>query len=682
MFVTKSRANYALGEREMALSFTEILIPAANLGECNPTVDIHNVSYIHASFALSSEAQKNKPEYFGEGMVSTMLPYLQQDNYDRDRRLRAFKVAVLENENLKATVLTELGGRLYSLYDKKAGKEILYTNPVFQPANLSLRNAWFSGGVEWNVSIKGHNPLTCSPLFVAKVKANGEEGLRVYEYERKRKIVYSIDFFLPKNSETLLVIPKIENTEDEQKFCYWWSNIAVPEEEKTRVIVPASKAFVSSYDKNRYFVDYLSVPTIDGRDTSYPSNARCSNDFFYDIPKDEEKWIASVDGNGEGLIQVSTSFLKGRKMFIWGRGEGGKNWQRFLTDEKTGGYVEIQAGLTHTQMQHLPLLPRTTWSWIEAYGKVSVGSSAHGEYDEAVRKTKSELQKMFPGGIEKTLETLKDAYGNAKIVQIMQYGSGWGALENELNALCGKDKISSDCPFDEGSLGEEQAPFYALIKNGFMQERDEKKAIKGYGSGETLKKLLEKSLQREEGDNWFSRYHLGVVCFGLEQEDEAREHWEKSLERKPNGWAMRNLAMLDKKDGKRERAVEQMLKAVELMPHFSLYKDCAMMLIWAEEYERCINLVDSAPVEMLANGRLLYYKAYCLHKVGKNAEASEIINQDFIMSDIKEGELSISELWYRVYGELLFGNENITEEEKIKGVDEKMPLGKLDFRMH
>ncbi len=666
----------------MALFFTEILIPAANLGECNPTVDINNVSYIHASFALSEEAQKQKPEFFGEGMVKTMLPYLQQDNYDRDRSVKAFKVAVLENENLKATVLTEFGGRLYSLLDKKKGKELLYTNPVFQPANLSLRNAWFSGGVEWNVSIKGHNPLTCSPLFVAKVEANGEEGLRVYEYERKRRIVYSIDFFLPKGGETLLVLPRIENTENERKFCYWWSNVAFPEEEKTRVIVPADKSFVSSYNKNKYFIDYLSVPIIDGRDTSYPSNARCSNDYFYDIPQEEEKWIVAVDGNGDGLVQASTSFMKGRKMFVWGRGEGGKNWQRFLTDEKSGGYVEIQAGLTHTQMQHLPLNPRTTWSWVEAYGRVSVGERAHGDYASAVKATKEELAKIFPNGVEKTLDEQRKAYGNARILQIVQYGSGWGALENEINAIYGKEKISEDCLFEEGSIGEEQEPFYELVKNGFMKERDEKLPIKGYCSGEGIKKLLEKSLNEEEGDNWFSRYHLGVVCFELGQEKEAREHWEKSFEKKKNGWAIRNLAMLDKKENDTLGAVEKMLNAVKLTPHFSIYKDCAMTLIWAKEYERCITLVDKAPAEMLSNGRLSYYKAYCLHKLGKNIEASKIINQDFIMNDIKEGELSVSELWYGVYGELLFGGETMTEEEKIKGVDEKKPLGKLDFRMH
>lgn len=268
----------------MSLIFTELNILSSDLGGCNPTVDINNVSYIHASYVLSESAKKRKPEFFGEGMVDSMLPYLQQDNYGRELSLKPFKVAILENENLKAIILTELGGRLYSLTDKNSGRELLYKNPVFRPANLSLRNAWFSGGVEWNVSIKGHNPLTCSPLFAVVVEAGGEEGLRVYEFERKRRVVYSVDFFLPKGSETLLVIPRIENTENKDKYTYWWSNIAVPEEDETRVIVPAENAFVSSYLKNEYYVDYVGVPVIDGRDTSYPSNALQSNDFFYDIP--------------------------------------------------------------------------------------------------------------------------------------------------------------------------------------------------------------------------------------------------------------------------------------------------------------------------------------------------------------------------------------------------------------
>lgn len=102
-------------------------------------------------------------------MISTMLPYCQQDGYNRDREEKVFKSVVIENEYLKAVFLPELGGRLWSLVDKTRDRELLYCNPVFQPGNLALRNAWFSGGVEFNVSIKGHNPLTCDPLFAQKI---------------------------------------------------------------------------------------------------------------------------------------------------------------------------------------------------------------------------------------------------------------------------------------------------------------------------------------------------------------------------------------------------------------------------------------------------------------------------------------------------------------------------------
>ena len=68
----------------------------------------------------------------------------------------------LGNEILKATFLPELGGRLISLLHKPLGRELLNRNPVFQPANLAIRNAWFSGGIEWNIGQLGHTFSTCS----------------------------------------------------------------------------------------------------------------------------------------------------------------------------------------------------------------------------------------------------------------------------------------------------------------------------------------------------------------------------------------------------------------------------------------------------------------------------------------------------------------------------------------
>ena len=84
---------------------------------------------------------------------------------------------------MKATFLPELGGRLYSLFDKENQRELLFTNPILQFANLSILNAWFSGGIEWNMGQYGHTFGTCSPVHIAKlIDEDVHEFIRIYDY--------------------------------------------------------------------------------------------------------------------------------------------------------------------------------------------------------------------------------------------------------------------------------------------------------------------------------------------------------------------------------------------------------------------------------------------------------------------------------------------------------------------
>ena len=49
---------------------------------------------------------------------------------------------ILENDCLRASFAPLMGGKLWSLYDKKAQRELLFANPVARPAYLATRNAW------------------------------------------------------------------------------------------------------------------------------------------------------------------------------------------------------------------------------------------------------------------------------------------------------------------------------------------------------------------------------------------------------------------------------------------------------------------------------------------------------------------------------------------------------------
>ena len=83
------------------------------------------------------------------------------------------RIAVLENDYLKAVFLPAFGGRLWELWDRTTGENLLYTNDVIRFSNLAVRNAWFSGGVEWNIGIIGHTPLTTDALYVAQTQTDG-----------------------------------------------------------------------------------------------------------------------------------------------------------------------------------------------------------------------------------------------------------------------------------------------------------------------------------------------------------------------------------------------------------------------------------------------------------------------------------------------------------------------------
>ena len=86
---------------------------------------------------------------------------------------------------------------MISLYDKQGRRELLFDNPVLQFANLAIRNAWFSGGVEWNGPLYGHSLLTCSPVFAGTVETSRGPLLRLYEFDRALETTWQVDVFLP-----------------------------------------------------------------------------------------------------------------------------------------------------------------------------------------------------------------------------------------------------------------------------------------------------------------------------------------------------------------------------------------------------------------------------------------------------------------------------------------------------
>lgn len=658
-------------------------MPAAEMGKENPLPDIKNVTYIHAKIETTDAVSAEDKKYINKGMIETLLPYTRQDGYNRQRTPKDFNAVVLENNFLKAVFLPELGGRLWSLFDKTANRELLYCNPVFQPGNLALRNAWFSGGVEFNVSIKGHNPLTCDPLFAQKiVMPDGSEGVRLFEYERIRGVLYSIDAWLPENSRFLYIRPKIENRTGKEIWMYWWSNIAVPAYRKTRVVVPTETTFVNYFGNDHYVLDYADFPNTLGTDVSYPDNIGRSLDFFYRIPDREEKWITSVDASGYGLLQCSTAQLKGRKLFVWGQGDGGKNWNNYLSDGCNEGYIEIQAGLARTQLEHLPMADGETWSWVEAYGAFNGGEAMHGNIQTAVSAVQQSLKQSFAAGVDATLSTLLNE--TPAVGEFFCRGSGWGALEELARKAQGKPGLSSEIQFPKESLTATQLEWVELYQTGRLPEPAADLEPTGYVVDSFWLELLKKSLENPENHHWYAFMHLGVTEYAAGNIKAAQAAFERSVALTENAWSYRNLAMLYRNEyGDLEKAVEYMQKAFNLNKTCrGLLTDTAETYLQAGKYNEWLKAYEQIGA-LQKDGRLKLYCAKALMALEKYREAAEFLNYSLEMPDIKEGDTAISDVWFELYGKLLSMETGLTDNAALKQLtEEKYPLKQLDFRTH
>ena len=652
-------------------------MPAASMGDLNPMPDIKNISYIHAGYELTDKIRDDEKTYIGKGMIPTMIPYLTQDGYDRAKKPTDFDAAILENDHLKVVFLPGLGGRLWSVFDKQSGKELLYVNPVFQPGNLGLRNAWFSGGVEFNVGIKGHNPLTCSPLWCAvDTYKNGEKVLRLYEYERIRDVVYSISAYLPDDSDTLYLKCKIENKSDQKKHMYWWSNIAVPETPKTRVIVPTDESFLCFYNADHYVLDTASIPINEGLDVSYPGNIPSSRDFFYKIPEKNYKWIATANEDGFGLLQCSTRELIGRKLFVWGMNPGGRHWNEWLSEEGSA-YIEIQAGLAHTQLEHIPMEGNTSWEWIEAYTALDRDAEVmHGDYESAVSDIEEYMFSKVGNPNDMTFPEDKDIIET----KIVFKGSDWGALEE----MARGERISDAFSFPK-QVSCETDIWTNLLEKGTFPDPDVLEEPRSYVTGSFW---LEK-LEAVEQKGWFAYLHIGVIKYADGDVDGAMKAWEKSCSIKENPWALRNISMIYKNElCEMDKAREYILSAFKLKcNHVVFAKEVAMQLTADGNDELWLEIYDNLPENLKEIGRIKLYRAIALLHLERLDEATEIINENFEMSDIKEGELSVSHYWFelyrRKYAKEVGKKYDPCDKQLIKEADRKYPLPKsVDFRMH
>ena len=595
----------------------------------------------------------------GYGTLKGSYPYRQQDDYDRELIDVEYSVAILENDYLCATFIIDLGGRLWSLIDKVSGKNLLYTNDVIRFSNLSSRNAWFSGGVEWNVGIVGHTPFTCERIFASRATLDdGTTVLRLYEHERIRAIEYQMDFILKEDDRALTCRMKMVNSSSQVIPGYWWSNIAVPEFAKGRLVVPATSA---------YFCDMIHVQKVPSPkvskdcDISHYKQIVHQSDFFFALEKKKPRYIVHLDENGKGLLHLSSDRLQARKLFTWGDNPGADSWQAFLT-ESAGRYIEIQAGIAKTQYGCLPMPPNTSWDWIEQYGPITVPKELmECRYEELELYTCKVAEKQLQ---ENDLEEMLIQTRLFSKMQstLMVEGSSYGALNRYAKDKSGEKNLSSHLDF--GKITGPALQWKHLIDHGVFDIPDPSKKPEDYLCSKTLYEALVLSVEDKNKGNWYAYYQIALYDFWKSDYQRAKSMFQHSNALNSNAWNLHGLAVVSLVDSAVEDASEYIKEGLALVPSdISYIKETFRILQICEHYEDILEVFEVLDREARSNKRLTYSYCLALYKTGMNQKAWDLMTSDggLILEDTREGQNVVADL-YRLVSKALFGRDGEVPE--------------------
>ena len=623
------------------VSQTTLQLLAAELGPESPLPPFSGLQRLPDP-SSSPDLPLEMRDRIAYGRLANPLPYALQNGYSRDLRPRDIPAIRLANGRLEALVLPGLGGRLWSLRDLVTDRDLVFSNRRLQFANFALTDAWFAGGIEWNLGSTGHSATTSRPVFAGRVESNRGAALRIWEWERTRDLVFSVDLLMPADRSLLLAFVRVRNPDPKPKPLYWWTNIAAPEEPGVRVLAPAARAWRTGYDGSIARVD-IPFPDDPATDVSYPLLAQRAADYFFEVPPERRAWIAAVQADGRGLVQTSTATLRGRKLFLWGTSAGGRHWQEWLCGPGSR-YLEIQAGLATTQLEHLRLEGGAKISWAEAYAPIEAGPGAvHGAWVDAL----DELSKLVAGAMPDEELDEWHRWWRAEVAdeapELLTAGSSAGKAELVVR---GQDPdVLPGTPFGQ-PFSDGFRHLVALARAGAVDQD-------AAGADVLIPPITDRwgAVLDRAADGWWGQLMIAIRSHARGDFEEARLGYLSSDKIKSTPWAARGLALLAASQGDQVSAADLYARALAQAPTcLPLLVEATDQLLAAGRPDACLVMINGAPREITVHGRVILQQARALLAGGQGDAARAILEAGIEVPDLREGE-TLGVLWRAGFGD-------------------------------
>ena len=322
------------------------------------------------------ESEDPSPQMWNMEADRHTYPYTLQDKISSRKVDKSYRVVCLENRYLKVVVLPELGGHVYSLYDKTAGQEMLYSNGVIKPAMLAFRGAWIACGIEYNFCTTGasHTVTTISPIdYCFRENPDGSVSVYIGDLEWVHREKWSVKLTLHPDRAYLEQEVRLYNPTPVPQRYYFWSNAAAPANDDMRFVYPIA-----------YGQQGEPFPIRDGVDLSWHKNCWPTFDIFGKDPREDFFGYYDHRKDFGGIHLANRHIVPGMKIWDWGNCPAGLIWAKILSDE-SGPYWEMQAGRLEHQGISEFLSPHTVEVWKEYwYPLAKIGPYCRATKDAAM----------------------------------------------------------------------------------------------------------------------------------------------------------------------------------------------------------------------------------------------------------------------------------------------------------
>ena len=324
-------------------AFILILLPFAGLKAAHASgsnvVEFTHGKLVYPTYTYGS-AETVAP-LFGSIENMGLYPYTKLDWETRSEKPVpvTYDLLVLENKYLRVEFLPELGGRIFSAYDKIAGRQLFYHPSVIKPSRYNPRGAWLVGDLELYGPYDTHMITWPGEPWPWALERHPDGSATVIlshvDHFFRDKIGMAVTLFPDK--AYLKVSVHLYNKNLVPNRYLIWTNAGVAASEGSRFVYPMSKVIT-------HVSNALNVwPVIDGVDLSWNrNNVNMLGVFGLDI---YDNYMSIYDYKNDFGIICYKDHLLARGMKTWTFGSGGEGRQQATTYSDTGDlYMEMQSG--------------------------------------------------------------------------------------------------------------------------------------------------------------------------------------------------------------------------------------------------------------------------------------------------------------------------------------------------